>query len=146
MLVLTRGIKLAAILSAMLLGVATPSQARPAAGVVHLHIVKAGLVIGVGGGNGVLTYRGRRYGLTVNGLGIGSLGVASVDLVGSASNLRGPASIVGTYGGPGAGATFVDGTQVATLQNGNGVVLRLQGRQTGFQLSLGLDGLTISLQ
>lgn len=145
MLVLTRAIKLATILLAMLLGVATPSQARTA-GVVRLHIVKAGLVIGVGGGNGVLTYHGKRYDLTVNGVGLGSLGVATVDLVGSASNLRGAASIAGTYGGPGAGATFVNGTQVATLQNGNGVVLRLQGRQTGFQVSLGLDGMTISLQ
>jgi hypothetical protein len=145
MLVLTRAIKLAAILLAMLLGVATPSQARTA-GVVHLHIVKAGLVIGVGGGNGVLTYRGKRYGLAVNGVGIGSLGIAAVDLVGSVSNLRSPASIAGVYGGGGAGATFVDGSQVTTLQNGNGVVLRLQGRQTGFQLSLGFDGMTISLQ
>ena len=145
MLMLTRAIKLAAIPLAMLLGVATPSQAR-STGVVRLHIVKAGLVIGVGGGSGVLTYRGKRYDLAVNGVGLGSLGVAAVDLVGSASNLRNPASIAGTYGGAGAGATFVDGAQVATLQNGNGVVLRLQGRQTGFQVSLGLGGMTIALQ
>ena len=145
MLGFSRGAKLAAVLMAMVLGAATSSQAQTT-GTVRLHIVKAGLVIGVGGGNGVLTYRGKRYGLAINGIGIGSLGVATVDLVGSASNLRSPASIAGTYGGAGAGATFVNGSQVATLQNGNGVVLRLQGRQNGFQVSLGLDGMTISLQ
>jgi hypothetical protein len=141
----TRVVKLAAFLATMLLGVPTLSQAQTT-GVVRLHIVKAGFVIGVGSGSGVLTYGGKSYGLAVSGVGIGSLGVAAVDLVGSASNLIGPASIAGTYGGAGAGATFVGGGQVATLQNDSGVVLRLQGSQTGLQVSLGLDGMTISLQ
>jgi hypothetical protein len=145
MLVFTRAFRLAAILLAMLLGVATPSQAQTT-GVVRLHIVKAGFLVGVGGGSGVLTYRGKRYGLAVGGVGIGSLGIAAVDLAGSASNLRSPASISGTYGGVGAGAAFIGGGQVATLRNGNGVVLRLRGVQTGFQVSLGLGGMTISLQ
>jgi hypothetical protein len=145
MLVFTRVVKLAAILVAMSLGVPSLSQAQTT-GVVRLHIVKAGFLIGVGSGSGVLTYRGESYGLAVSGVGIGSLGVATVDLVGSASNLISSASIAGTYGGAGAGATFVGGGQVATLQNDNGVVLRLQGSQTGLQVSLGLDGMTISLQ
>ena len=149
MVVFSRGVKLAAVLIAvllaMLLGAATPSQAQTT-GTVRLHIVKAGFIIGVGGGNGVLTYRGKRYGLAVNGIGIGSLGVAAVDLVGSASNLKSPASIVGAYGGAGAGGTFVGGAQVATLQNANGVVLQLRGAQAGFQVSLGLGGMTISLR
>ena len=145
MLVFNRAVKLFAILSAMLLGVATPSQARTT-GMVRLHIVKAGFIIGVGGGSGVLTYRGKNYRLGVSGIGIGSLGVAAVDLVGTASNLRGPASIAGAYGGAGAGGTFVGGAQVATLQNANGVVLQLRGAQAGFQVSLGLGGMTISLR
>jgi hypothetical protein len=40
----------------------------------------------------------------------------------------------------------VGGGQVATLQNGNGVVLRLQGVQAGFQVSIGLGGMTLSLR
>ena len=149
MLVFTRGMKLAAVLIAVLMamlpGAATPSQAQTT-GSVRLHIVKAGFIIGVGGGNGVLTYRGKTYRLAVSGVGIGSLGIAAVDLVGTASNMRGPASIAGTYGGAGAGGTFVGGAQVATLQNANGVVLQLRGAQAGFQVSLGLGGMTISLR
>ena len=90
MLVFSRGMKLAtvliAVLMAMLPGAATPSQAQTT-GTVRLHIVKAGFIIGVGGGSGVLTYRGKSYRLGVSGIGIGSLGVAAVDLVGTASNL-----------------------------------------------------------
>lgn len=79
-------------------------------------------------------------------LSLGSLGVASADLVGTASNLHSPSDKAGTYRAAGAGFTFVGGGQVATLQNEKGVVLTLQGRQVGFQASLGLAGMTISLR
>jgi hypothetical protein len=123
---------------------ATPSRAQT--GTVRLHIVKAGFIIGVGGGSGVLYYHGHRYRLAVSGLSLGSLGIATVDLVGTASNMTGPGSIAGTYAGAGAGGSFVGGGQVATLQNGNGVVLNLRGVQAGFQVSLGLGGMTLALR
>jgi hypothetical protein len=122
-----------------------PSSAQPATtGAVRMHIVKAGFIVGVGGGSGVLHFRGHSYPFSVGGIGLGSLGVAAVDLAGTASNLNSPYDILGTYGGGGAGGSFVGGGQVATLQNERGVVLRLQGVQAGFQISLGLAGMTIS--
>ncbi len=148
MLVFTHAMKMSAAalsLAVMLVGAATPSQAQTT-GTVRLHVVKVGFIVGVGGGSGVLIYHGHRYRLAVSGIGLGSLGIAAVDLVGTASNLSGPGAIAGTYGGAGAGGSFVGGGQVATLQNGNGVVLRLQGVQAGFQVSLGLGGMTLSLQ
>jgi hypothetical protein len=145
---LVRAMKMAAAavsLAVMLVGAATPSQAQTT-GTVRLHIVKIGFIVGVGGGNGVLFYHGHRYRLSVSGIGIGSLGIAAVDLVGAASNLVSPGAIAGTYAGAGAGGAFVGGGQVATLQNGNGVLLQLQGVQAGFQVSLGLGGMTLSLR
>ena len=129
---------------AVLAGASTGSQAQ--SGRVRLHIVKAGFIVGIGGGSGILTYHGRTYRLSVGGIGVGSLGVAAVDLVGTASNLRSPGDIAGTYGAAGAGAAFVGGAQVATLQNEKGVVLHLHGVQAGFQVSLGLGGMTIALR
>jgi hypothetical protein len=123
---------------------ATPSQAQT--GAVRLNIVKVGFIVGAGGGSGTLSYHGKTYRLSVGGVSLGSLGVASADLVGTASNLHRPSDIAGTYGAAGAGFTFVGGGQVATLQNEKGVVLTLQGRQVGFQASLGLAGMTISLR
>jgi hypothetical protein len=148
MLVFTRAMKIATAvvsLAVVLLGAATPSQAQTT-GHVRLHIVKVGFIVGVGGGSGVLIYHGHRYRLSVSGIGLGSLGIAAVDLVGTASNLTSPGAIAGTYGGAGAGGSFVGGGQVATLQNGNGVVLQLQGLQAGFQISMGLGGMTLMLQ
>jgi hypothetical protein len=135
-------------MATMLFWTSSPSQAQPRAmtGTVRLHVVKAGFIVGAGGGQGVLLFRGRRYPLSVGGVALGSLGIAAVDVVGTASNLRRPEDIAGAYAGAGAGGTFIRGGQVATLRNGNGVVLRLRGAQAGFQVSLGLGGMTISLR
>jgi hypothetical protein len=125
-------------------GASSPSQA--ATGSVRLHIVKVGFIVGVGGGNGRLYFNHHVYPLSLGGIGIGSLGVAAVDLVGTASNLHSPYDIVGTYSVAGAGGSFVGGASVATLQNEKGVVLQVRGLQAGFQVSLGLGGMTISMR
>jgi hypothetical protein len=130
--------------AAVLAGASTESRAQT--GTVRLHIVKAGFIVGVGGGSGTLTYHGRHYRLSIGGIGIGSLGIAAVDLVGTAHNLRSPADIAGTYGAAGAGAAFVGGAQVARLQNDRGVILEVRGVQVGFQVSIGLAGMTIALR
>lgn len=147
MLKLIRGTKfLMAVLTAAaaLAGASTESRAQTAT--VRLHIVKAGFIIGVGGGSGTLIFHGRRYPLSIGGIGVGSLGVAAVDLVGTVYNLHRPADIAGSYGAAGAGGTFVAGGQVAQLQNDKGVILQVHGVQVGFQVSIGLAGMTIALQ
>jgi len=147
MLRLVRALKFgAAIVAASLLlaGVSSPSHAQT--GSVHIKVIKAGFIVGVGGGSGTLTYHGRTYRLSVGGIGIGSLGIAGADLRGTAYNLRSPADIAGTYGAAGAGGTFIGGAAVARLQNEKGVVLELSGGQVGFQVNIGLAGMTITLQ
>jgi hypothetical protein len=144
---LFRAFRSAAIaLLAMTALAAAPTESRAQSGTVRLHIVKAGFIVGIGGGSGVLYYHNHAYRLRVGGIGLGSLGIAAVDLVGTASNLHSPFDIIGTYGGAGAGGSFVGGAQVATLQNERGVVLSLRGVQAGFQVSLGLGGMTISMR
>lgn len=128
----------------MMFAAASPSQA--ATGTVRLHVVRAGVVVGGANGQGVLYFRHRRYPLRVSGSGIGTVGISSVDLVGTVSNLRRATDIVGSYSDSGAGIAFIGGAQAATLQNNRGVVLQLQGPQTGFQVQLSLGGMNISMQ
>jgi len=147
MLQVFRALKFATATLAMalaLIGTSGPSHAQT--GTVHLKVVKAGFIIGVGGGSGTLTYQGHVYRLSVGGVGIGSLGIAGAELRGTALNLRSPSDIVGTYGAAGAGGTFVGGAAIARLQNEKGVVLELHGVQMGFQVSLGLAGMTIAMR
>jgi hypothetical protein len=140
---LIKSMAMSAALASMSLAATSPSQAQTCS--IRLHIVKAGFIVGAGGGNGTLVCHGKAHRLTIGGIGLGSLGVAAADLVGTASNVHNPANVAGTYGAAGAGVTFVGGGQVATLQNEKGVVLQISGGQVGFQVSLGLAGMTIGL-
>ena len=147
MLSFIRLTKLTGILAAMtlLLAATTTSHAQQS-GTVRINIVRAGFILGAGGGHGTLHFRGKTYRLSIGGVGIGSLGVSAVRLVGTATHLHRAADIAGTYSGVGAGAAFIGGGQVATLQNEKGVVLKLRGAQAGFQVSFGLGGMTVALQ
>jgi hypothetical protein len=128
----------------MLAGAATPSQAQT--GTVYLKIVKVAFIVGGGGGTGVLTYNGHHYPLRVGGVGIGSIGISEAKLSGIAYNLHRPSDIAGTYSAAGAGLAIVGGGQVAQLRNEHGVLLKLQGAQIGFQATLGVGGMTISMR
>ena len=126
---------------------AWPSAAdAQSTGTVRFTVQSAGLLVGVGGGQGVLRFRGRNYPLRVEGLGVGTVGVSQADLVGTASNLRRASDIAGTYSAAGAGLAVAGGARAITLQNANGVVLNLRGRQAGFSASLGFGGVTISMR
>ena len=123
---------------------ASPSSAET--GRVRLKVTSVGFIVGVGGGSGTLTFRGKTYPLRLSGVSAGSLGVAGMDLIGTAANLRTAADIAGTYSAASAGLAVAGGARAVTLQNANGVVLTLEGRQVGFQANLSVSGVTISLQ
>ena len=123
-----------------------PSASYAETGSVRMKITKVGFIVGIGGGSGVLTFKGKQYRLSIGGVSAGTIGVAGMDLVGTATNLRSAADIAGAYSAASAGIAVAGGAKVATLQNSKGVVLQLQGRQVGFEASLALSGLTISLQ
>ena len=115
-------------------------------GSIRLHIVKAGFIVGVGGGSGTLTFQGKQYQLSIGGINVGTIGASAVDLVGTANNLRTAADIAGTYSQGSAALAIVGGGRVATIQNANGVVIKVSGPEVGLEASLSLSGMTISMQ
>ena len=136
----------AAILAAavMLVTFALPSYAD--SGTVRFRIVRGGFIVGAGGGSGTLVFHGRSYPLSVGGLSIGTFGAASADVVGRAFNLRRPQDLVGTYTAVGAGVAIAGGATAARLQNQNGVVMEVRGRQVGLEASLNLSGMSVSMR
>src|SRR5215216_510610 len=72
-----------------------PAPSYAETGAVRFRVASGGFIIGAGGGEGSLRYRGRLYPLSVGGIGIGVFGAAASDLVGRAYNLRRPSDIVG---------------------------------------------------
>jgi hypothetical protein len=132
---------------AALVGAGLSGAAEAATGSVALKIVSAGFIVGVGGGSGVLIFRGVRYPLSLGGVSLGAtIGVSGAELVGTALNLNDPRDIEGAYSAASAGVAVAGGAGWAQLSNSRGVLLRLKGRQVGFKLSLAISGLTISLK
>jgi hypothetical protein len=126
-------------------GVSTPSRAET--GQVAVVFTKGGLIVGVGGGEGVLVLRGHRYPFTVSGMSVGfTIGASTSKLVGRALNLRGPASIEGSYSVIGAGGAIAAGAGGVQLQNANGVILELSGPRVGAELSAAVGKVTIRLK
>ncbi|MET4271880.1 MULTISPECIES: hypothetical protein [unclassified Bradyrhizobium] len=126
-------------------GFSTPSRAET--GQVAVVFTKGGFIVGVGGGEGVLLYRGHKYPFTVSGMSVGfTIGASTTKLVGRALNLRGPESIEGSYAVGGAGGAIAAGAGAVQLQNGNGVILQLSGPKVGAELSAAVGGVTIALK
>jgi len=125
--------------------VATPAAAET--GTVRVIFTKGGFIVGVGGGEGVLTFRGKNYPFTVSGASIGfTIGASTTKLVGRALNLRSPADIAGSYAVAGAGGALAAGAGGVQLQNANGVILQLSGPKVGVELSAAMGGVTIAMR
>jgi hypothetical protein len=147
MLSLHRGTKLcAAIVVAAIMLAGALSWSYAETGSVRFNIVKAGFIVGVGGGSGTLNFQGRNYQLSIGGINVGTIGASAVELVGTAENLRTASDIAGAYTQGSAALAIVGGGRVAELQNTNGVVLKVKGPAIGLEASLSLSGLTISMQ
>jgi len=126
-------------------GFSTPSRAET--GDVAVVFTKGGFIVGVGAGEGVLVLRGKRYPFTVSGMSVGfTIGASTSKFVGRALNLRGPASIEGSYAVGGAGGAVAAGAGAVQLQNGNGVILQLSGPRVGAEVSAAVGGVTIRLK
>jgi hypothetical protein len=96
-----------------------------------------------GSGSGYLFYQGQKYSLGVSGAKIGRMRATSIDLVGTASNLRSAADILGTYNGSNPGAALVRPAATARLQNAKGVVLEIRAVNLNRSSTLDLSAMML---
>src|ERR1700730_2966113 len=121
-------------------------------GSVAVVFTKGGLILGVGRGEGVLTFRGTHYPFTVSGISVGgTIGVSTTKLAGQAFKLRGPESIEGNYAAVGVVGALAGGAGSVRLRNTNGaitngVILQLSGPKVGVELSVAAAGVSIRLK
>ena len=138
----------ASLIALTALAVVCLSSSAPAdSGTIQFSVVKGGWFVGASGGNGTLTFHGRRYPLSIGGLSAGLVfGASQTYLGGTVSNIRRPSDVAGVYGAVGAGAAVGTGVRAITLRNEKGALLQLSGRQTGLMVNADLSGLAISLR
>ena len=126
-------------------GFSVPSRADT--GQVAVVFTKGGFIVGVGAGEGVLTFKGKRYPFAVSGMNIGfTIGASTTKLVGRALNVTSPASIEGAYSAIGAGGAVAAGAGGVQLQNAKGVILQLSGPKVGAEVSAAVGGVTVRLK
>jgi hypothetical protein len=125
--------------------IGSPSKAET--GEVRVVFTKGGFIVGVGGGHGVLYFRGHRYPFNVSGASVGfTIGASTAQLHGKARNLRTAADIQGNYSVVGAGGALAAGAGGVVLQNEKGVVLELAGGRVGVEVSAAVGGVSVALQ
>jgi hypothetical protein len=116
-------------------------------GFVEMHEVQAAYIGSGTAGTGTLDYHGRAYPFNVGGVGIGGVGLSTVEATGDVYNLDDLADFPGTYGQARYG--FAIGSTSAGdlwLQNEQGVILHLKAKRTGLILSLGGDAVVFTMQ
>jgi hypothetical protein len=121
-------------------------QGQTPDGTVEMQEVQAAYIGSGSGGTGVLFYRGVRYPFTVGGVGVGGIGLSTIEARGEVYYLRDIAQFPGTYGQARYG--FAIGTASAGdlwLQNESGVIMHLKAKREGLMLSLGGDAILISM-
>ena len=128
-----------------LASLSTSSQAET--GSVRVVFTKAGFIVGVGGGHGILTFRGRNYPFSVSGMSLGAtIGGSTNKMIGQALNMHAPGDIAGSYSTIGAGGALAAGAGGVQLQNAKGVILQLHGVKAGVELSAAVGGVTITME
>jgi lipid-binding SYLF domain-containing protein len=82
-------------------GASTASQAET--GLVRVVFTKAGFIVGVGGGRGILTFRGHHYPFTVSGMSFGAtIGASTTQMAGRALHMYAPGDIASERKGSGS--------------------------------------------
>jgi hypothetical protein len=123
------------------------SQAQADNGSIVLTVYKAGWIIGGSGGHGTLTFRGKRYPLSVGGIDYGLVfGGSKTVLRGRVSNISRASDVAGVYAAGGAGLAVGRGVRAIVLANQKGAVLELEGRQVGLMANVDLSGLAITMR
>lgn len=124
-----------------------PKTLGPSSGSVRIQQLQVAFIGSGQIGGGMLTYKGRNYGITVGGLGVGGIGASRVTATGTVYGLQRLEDFAGAYVQLREGWAVGDqGRGRLWLRNDKGVTLRLATRRQGLQLSLGADGVLIGFK
>jgi len=115
-------------------------------GTVSLRSTSVAAGVGVQWGAGVLTYQGKTYPFSVQGLEVLGIGYSEITAEGTVYNLTRLEDFAGVYASVEASATAGSGASTVTMKNPNGVVLTLRTLQEGAKLTLAAGGVNIDLK
>ena len=102
--------------------------------------------IGVTWGDGKLSFKGKEYPFSIDGLTVVDIGISKASATGDVYNLTDVAKFAGTYVAAEAGFTLAGGVGGMVLRNQDGVVMHVRSTSRGARLQLGTSGLVIKMK
>jgi hypothetical protein len=128
-------------------GVSFASAAHADSGKIRFAVYKAAFFVGGTGGEGTLTFHGRRYPVSVGGISGGlAFGASKTYFQGTVRHIRRARDVTGVYVAAGGGGALGRGAQVIVMTNDKGAQLELSGRQVGLQVNADLSGMSITVK
>ena len=102
--------------------------------------------IGFSWGKGTLTYKGKDYPVSVNGLSLVKVGITKVTASGKVYNLKKLHDFDGNYTAAGAGMTLAGGGSAIAMKNQNGVRVVLGATTRGVDVTIGGAGVDMAIK
>ena len=102
--------------------------------------------IGFSWGGGTLTYKGKDYAVSVDGLSLGKLGITGGSATGEVYGLKNLKDFDGHYGAAAAGMTVIAGRTAVALKNQNDVRVFFVSTTRGADVTIGGGGVKMKLK
>jgi hypothetical protein len=125
---------------------AISGESRKPSGRVTIESRSIAAGIGVTWGDGKLSFKGKDYPFSINGLTVVDFGISRASATGDVYDLTDVAKFAGTYVAAEAGFTLAGGMGGMVLRNQDGVVMHIRSTSRGARLQLGTSGLVIALK
>ena len=116
------------------------------AGTIEINSTQIAFIASGKAGGGTLEFEGKEIPFSIAGLGIGGIGIQSINAVGAVYNMDDVSKFPGRYVNARAGVTLAKGKGVMRLSNQHGVILDLKASNQGAALSIGADGMIVSMK
>ena len=118
----------------------------PPSGSVKMTSKVVAIGIGVSSGEGTLTYQGKNYTFSVDGLSVADVGISTISSSGEVFYLNKVSDFSGNYTAGEAGIAIAGGPSDTIMKNQNGVVIRLHGTQQGARITFAAAGVKLQLK
>ena len=120
-------------------------DAKPV-GTVTIETKAVAVGVGWSWGEGTLTFEGKNYPFKIKGLSVVDVGISSVSAQGGVYKLTKLEDFAGTFTAVEAGIAVGGGAGASTMENQNGVVMKLTSKKAGVQLKLAAEGLKVEMK
>jgi len=119
---------------------------RDFSGTIEISSTQIAFIASAQSGSGTLEYEGMEHEFKIGGLGVGGIGIMTINAVGVVYNLDKLSDFEGIYTQGRMGLAIGKGKSTIGLNNSKGVYIELKSSNKGVALAAGADGMSIKFK